>query len=170
VSAAISLVVGVAENGVMGAEGGLPWRVRADLRRFRTVTMGKPLVMGRKTFESIGKPLDGRDNIVVTRRPDFSAEGILVAGDIDAALAIAERRAKARGADEICVIGGGEIFAAVLDRADRVHLTHVAAAPAGDVFFPRLDPAEWIEISREPLPHSDGDTAAATYTVYGRRR
>ncbi len=106
----IVLVAAVAENGVIGVDGGLPWRVRADMRKFRALTMGKPLVMGRKTFESIGRVLDGRDIIVVTRRPDFAAEGVLVAGSLAEALAIAEARAAARGADEICVGGGGEIY------------------------------------------------------------
>lgn len=168
--ATISLVVAIGENGVIGAGGGLPWRIRADLRRFRAVTMGKPMIMGRKTFDSIGKALDGRDSIVVTRRSDFLPEGVIVAHDLDAALALAAERAAARGVDEIAVIGGGEVFAAVIGRADRVHLTHVEAAPDGDVFFPELDPEDWKEVSREPLPHSDGDTATASYAVYQRRR
>jgi dihydrofolate reductase len=169
-SAAIALVVAVAENGVIGARGGLPWRVKADMKRFRAITMGKPLVMGRKTFESIGRVLDGRDNIVITRRSDFAVEGVLTAASLEAALAVAEERAAARGADEICVIGGGEIFRKTLPLADRLYVTHVAAAPQGDTLFPDIAPADWVEVSRQTLPVSEGDTAAAVHAVYDRRR
>jgi dihydrofolate reductase len=166
----IVLVVAVAENGVIGADGGLPWRVRADLRRFRKVTMGKPMVMGRKTFASIGRLLDGRDSIVVTRQEGFAAEGAFVAGSIEEALSLAAERAAARGANEICVIGGAEIFAQTLPLADRLDITHVAAKPRGDVFFPQIDAAAWEEVSRETLPRSEGDDAAAVTAVYRRRR
>ena len=167
---ALVLVVAVAENGVIGRAGGLPWRIRADLRKFRLVTMGKPLIMGRKTFESIGRVLDGRDSIVVTRRKDFRHEGVLVARSLQEALALANERAAARGAAEICVIGGAELFAETLPMAERLCMTHVAAAPDGDVFFPRFSPADWTEVWREELPFSDGDTARAGYAVYHRRR
>jgi dihydrofolate reductase len=167
--AAIALVVAVAENGVIGAAGGLPWRLKADLRRFRAVTMSKPIVMGRKTWESIGRPLDGRDNIVVTRRQGLAPEGVLVARTVTEALHEAAERAKQRGAGEICVIGGGEVFAAVMPLAERLYATHIAAAPEGDVRFPEISPKDWIEISREALPFSDGDTVEGTYVVYQRR-
>jgi dihydrofolate reductase len=166
----ISLVVAVAENGVIGVRGGLPWRIKADLKRFRGVTMGKPIVMGRKTFDSIGRVLDGRDNIVVTRRADTLPEGAFLARSVEAALKLAEACARRRGVDEICVIGGEALFRDTLPLADRLYLTHVAAAPEGDVFFPAISPADWVERSREMLPASDGDTAAATYVVYERRR
>jgi dihydrofolate reductase len=167
----LAIVVAVAENGVIGARGGLPWRVRSDLRKFRAVTMGKPIVMGRKTFESIGRVLDGRDNIVVTRRPgSLDAEGVVVAGALESALAVAEECAAARGAEEICVIGGGEIFAATLPAAARLHVTHVAAAPEGDTFFPEISAGEWVAVSRESLAASEGDTAAGEYVIYERRR
>jgi len=167
---ALVLVVAVAENGVIGRAGGLPWRIKADLRKFRSVTMGKPLIMGRKTFESIGRVLDGRDSIVVTRGTGFAAEGVLLAHSLQEALAIGGERAAARGASEVCVIGGAELFAESLPRAERLHMTHVAAAPEGDVFFPRFSPADWSEIWREDLPFSAGDTARASYAVYHRRR
>ncbi len=163
------LVVAMAENGVIGAKGMLPWRVRADLRKFRALTMGKPMVMGRKTFESIGRPLDGRDNIVVSRQRDFRPDGAIVAPSFEAALAIADERAAARGAEEICVIGGGDVFAAALPLASRLHVTHVAASPKGDIMFPNVQWDEWAEVSRDPLPASDGDTAPAVYVVYERR-
>jgi dihydrofolate reductase len=130
--------------------------------------MGKPVVMGRKTFESIGRPLDGRDNIVVTRNPDFSAPGVEVVGGIEDAMVLATERAQSRGVAEACIIGGSQVFAETLPAAKLVHLTHVQAAPEGDVFFPPLDPAAWREVSREDLPFRDGDTARAAYAVYQR--
>ena len=167
--AELILVAAVAENGVIGAGGGLPWRVKADLRRFRAVTMGKPMIMGRKTFQSIGRVLDGRDNIVVTRAKDFAPEGVIVAHSIAEAVALAENRARARGVSEICVIGGAEIFEKTLALAARLDVTHVAAAPEGDVFFPPIDPTVWVEVSRQPLSRSDGDTAPAVNAIYHRR-
>jgi len=164
------LVVAVAENGVIGAHGTLPWRMKADLQRFRRVTMGKPVIMGRATFDTIGRALDGRDNIVLTRRHDFAAEGVLVAHDLAQAFRLAQAAAARSGAGEICVIGGGAVFLEALPQADRVDLTEVAAAPEGDVFFPRLDPQEWAEVAREHLPPSPGDTVTAVSAVYHRRK
>ena len=163
------IVVAMAENNVIGADGGLPWRVRADLKRFRALTMGKPMVMGRKTFESIGRPLDGRDSIVVSRQADYRPEGAIAAPSLEAGLAAANECAEARGAGEICVIGGGEIFAVTLPLAARLHMTHIAAAPEGDTVFPEIRKAEWAEVSRELLPPSEGDTAVAVHVVYERR-
>jgi dihydrofolate reductase len=165
----VILVVAVAENGVIGVDGGLPWRIREDLRRFRAVTMGKPLLMGRATYESIGRPLDGRDNIVLTRQPDFTAEAVIVAHDLASALQIGEERAQARDAAELCVIGGAALFSETLPIAQRVHLTQVEGAPHGDVFFPALSDTEWTAVSREPLPSHEGDTARGTYVLYERR-
>ena len=146
--ARIVLVVAVAENGVIGHRGGMPWRLPTDLAHFRAVTLGKPVVMGRKTFGAIGRPLPGRDNIVVTRDPTLSIANAHVAHSVEEALALGAELAEARGggeadaACEIAVIGGAEIFAATLGRADRIHLTRVHARPEGDTFFPALDPAE----------------------------
>lgn len=169
-SVPIVIVAAVAKNGVIGVGGGLPWKIRADLKRFRAITMGKPVVMGRKTFESIGRVLDGRDVIVVTRQTDFNAPGILIADSLDTALKLAGERAAARGAGEVCIGGGGEIYRAALPLAERLYLTHVAIEPAGDTVFPAISPAEWTEISREPLPPTEGDTATAEHAVYARRR
>lgn len=167
----ISFVVAVAENGVIGRDGAIPWCVPSDLKVFRCLTMGKPVIMGRKTYDSIGKPLDGRDNIVVTRRPSLpDGAGAIAVHDLQAALAKAEECAAARGADEICIIGGGEIFAATLPVASRLHVTHVVAAPEGDTFFPEISAAEWVAVSRERLAASEGDTAEGEYVVYERRR
>lgn len=163
------LVVAVADNGVIGLRGGLPWKVKADLRLFRRVTMGKPIVMGRRTFLSIGKPLDGRANIVVTRNREFAALGVEVAYSLSEAVRLAEAAARRLGAGEICIIGGAEIFLETLPRAERVHFTQVRAKPEGDVYFPPLDETQWQETHREPLPRAEGDTADAVYLIYDKR-
>lgn len=164
----LSLIVAVAENGVIGKDGRLPWRLSSDLKTFRRLTMGKPLVMGRKTYESLGRPLDGRDNIVVTRDPAFQAEGVSAVASVDEALTLARVLAATRGADEIMVIGGAEIFRLVLPLADRIYWTEVAASPEGDTVFPPLDGGEWREVSREPLPRGPKDDVDATLTVLER--
>jgi dihydrofolate reductase len=158
----------VAENGVIGCDGALPWRVPSDLKAFRRLTMGKPVIMGRKTYDAIGKPLDGRDNIVVTRSTGFSAPGIQRAGGIAEALDLARDCAAARGVDEIMVIGGAEIFAATLPLADRIYLTRIHARPDGDTVFPELDPNVWREVSHAPIPADARDEAPATLHTYER--
>jgi dihydrofolate reductase len=166
----VALIVAVAENHVIGVTGGLPWRLKADLKKFRAITMGKPLIMGRKTFESIGRVLDGRDIIVVTRQKDFSRRDTYTAPNLDAALKLAAERAAARNADEICVVGGGEMYAAAMPLADRLYVTHIAARPDGDTLFPEISPADWSVVSREALPKSGGDTVTGEHVVYGKRR
>ncbi len=164
----ISLIVAVAENGVIGRNGALPWHVPSDLKTFRRLTIGKPVVMGRKTYDSIGKPLPGRDNIVVTRDAGFSAGGTERAASVDDALDIARRKATERGVDEIMVIGGAEIFALTLPLADRIYLTRIHARPDGDVTFPEPDPGIWREVSRSPLPPDARDDATATLLILER--
>lgn len=164
----ISLIVAVAENGVIGRNGALPWHVPSDLKTFRRLTLGKPVVMGRKTYDSIGKPLPGRDNIVVTRDAGFSAGGTERAASVDDALDIARRKATERGVDEIMVIGGAEIFALTLPLADRIYLTRIHARPDGDVTFPEPDPCIWREVSRSPLPPDARDDATATLLILER--
>lgn len=164
----ISLVAAVAENGVIGVGGDLAWRISDDLKWFKKVTMGKPVVMGRKTFRSIGKALPGRDNIVVTRAADFSASGVIVARDIGEALKRAAECAKERGAEEICVIGGGEIYAQTLARAGRIYLTRVDAVVEGDVFFPKLDSAEWSETRESACAKSDRNQYACEFVILDR--
>lgn len=164
----ISLIVAVAENGVIGRNGALPWHVPSDLKTFRRLTLGKPVVMGRKTYDSIGKPLPGRDNIVVTRDAGFSAGGTERAASVDDALDIARRKATERGVDEIMVIGGAEIFALTLPLADRIYLTRIHARPDGDVTFPEPDPGIWREVSRSPLPPDARDDATATLLILER--
>lgn len=167
-SVRIALVVAVAENGVIGNDGALPWRLSSDLKFFRKITMNKPVIMGRKTYDSIGKPLDGRDNIVVTRNRKFQAPGIVVAFDLEQALRLARERAAERGANEISVIGGAEIYSLVLPQADIIYLTEVHAAPEGDTLFPEFDKTAWCEVSR--VRHSAGtkDSADFSFVVLER--
>ncbi len=165
----ISLVVAVADNGVIGRDGGLPWHISADLKAFRRLTMGKPLIMGRRTFQSLKKPLDGRDNIVVTRDPLLRSEGAIVAGNWFAALAEARRCAQARGVSEIMVIGGTTVFADALGSAQRIYKTEVHGSPEGDALFPAIDWTQWEERSREELPQSPRDDFTATLIVLERK-
>jgi dihydrofolate reductase len=164
----ISIIVASADNGVIGNGGTLPWRLRSDLKRFRALTMGKPVVMGRKTFQSLRKPLDGRDNIVVTGNASFHADGAQAAPDLSAGLALAEAHAVRRGADEVMVIGGGEIYAQALPRASRVYLTRVHATVPGDTIFPALSHTEWRLAAREALPRGPEDDYDATLEIYER--
>ena len=164
----LSLIAAVADNGTIGRDGGLPWRLSNDLRYFRATTMGKPVIMGRKTYESIGKPLPGRPNVVVTRNADFAPEGVTVAPDLDAAVAAAEALASEAGADEILVIGGGALYDATLPRADRLYLTEVHAEIEGDVHFPELDRNEWREISRVAHPAGEKDEHPHSFVVLER--
>lgn len=152
-TARISLVVAVAENGVIGHRGALPWRIPEDLKRFKALTMGKPVIMGRKTWDSLPrKPLPGRTNIVITRNPDFHGDGVLVAHSFAGAVALGA----AADANEIMVIGGEAIFAAALPVAHFIHMTEVAAAPDGDAFMPPIDRTLWREIAREGPYEADG--------------
>jgi dihydrofolate reductase len=165
------LVAAVSENGVIGKDYGLPWRIRADLRRFRALTLDKPVVMGHRTWDGLQKkPLDRRTNIVVTRNREIEARGAEVAYSLEEALRLAEIDARERGAGEICVIGGGEIFREAILRADRLYVSHVEGRFDGDTTFPEIDPAVWVEVSREELPESEGDTARAAFVIYDRRR
>jgi dihydrofolate reductase len=165
----ISLIVAVAANGVIGKDGRLPWRLSSDLKTFRRLTMGKPIVMGRKTFESLGRPLDGRDNIVVTRNPEFEAAGVSAVASVSEALTLARVLAATRGADEIMVIGGAGVFREALPLADRIYWTEVDASPDGDVVFPPMDFGEWSEVSHEELPRGPKDDASATLKVFDRK-
>ncbi|MBL8790938.1 MAG: dihydrofolate reductase [Rhizobiales bacterium] len=161
----VSLVVAVSRNGVIGRDGGLPWHISSDLRRFKAVTMGKPVIMGRKTWESLPKkPLPGRTNIIVTRQAAFEAAGALVAADVDAALALAALEQP----EEICVIGGGEIYRQTLPHARRIHLTEVDMDVEGDTRFPSLSPSEWREVSREEVKAGPSDSADFVVRVLER--
>lgn len=163
------LVAAIGENGVIGREGNLPWRLRSDLQHFRRITIDKPVVMGRKTYESIGKPLKDRTNIVLTRDPNLKIPGAIVATSLDAALELARDDAKKRGTDEIMIIGGGDLFAATMADADRLEITLVHASPAGDVSFPPIDAHEWREIASEHHQHGPHDDCDFTTLTYARR-
>ncbi|MCB8916812.1 MAG: type 3 dihydrofolate reductase [Ardenticatenaceae bacterium] len=159
----ISLIVALASNGVIGLDGGLPWRLPDDLRYFRQVTLGKPVVMGRKTYESIGRPLPGRENIILTRQPNYPAPGCTVVHSVAAALAAAG------SAPEIMVIGGAEIYRLFLPLAHRLYLTLVAATPAGDTFMPNYDPAGWRETSRTHHPADNRHPFPFDWIILERR-
>ena len=165
---AIALLVAVAENGVIGRDGTLPWRLSTDLKLFRKLSMGKPLIMGRKTFASLRKPLDGRDNIVVTRDTSFAAVGAIVAHSLEEAVGCARDCANQRDTGEIVVIGGADIFRQALALADKIYLSRVAAAPEGDVVFPPLDLSQWRLIEERAYEKGPKDDAAFTFSVLER--
>jgi dihydrofolate reductase len=165
----VTFVVAAAENGVIGRDGKLPWRLSSDLKYFRRMTLGRPVIMGRKTFQSIGKPLDGRDNIVLTRDAGFAApEGVHVVTSADEALALGRRFAEARKAEEIAVIGGADIYRLMLPHADRLYLTRVHASPEGDAMF-GIDLSGWTEVERLEMTRTERDAHAATFITYDRR-
>lgn len=166
----IVLLAAVAENGVIGANGAMPWRLKSDLARLKAMTLGKPVVMGRKTFASIGRPLPGRTNIVITRDAGFRAAGVVVTHSFTDATAIAAGDALRRFATEIAVIGGAEIYAQWMDRADRLEITEVHARPDGDTRFPAIDPAVWQEVARARNPAGPDDSADFSYVTYRRRK
>jgi dihydrofolate reductase len=163
-------IVAVARNGVIGGDNRLLWRLKGDMAHFKRCTMGSPMIMGRKTFESIGKPLPGRETIVLTRDAAFAREGVLVAHDLETALRLAGEAANRLGADEIAVVGGGEIYRQTLDRAAKIELTEVELAPGGDAFFPELDAQVWRETRREPhrANMDAGDEADYAFVTYER--
>jgi dihydrofolate reductase len=160
----ISLVLARADNGAIGLAGGLPWRIAEDMRRFKALTLGKPCIMGRKTWEGLPekfRPLPGRSNIVVTRTPGFAAPGTTVVHTLDEANVVAGNAA------EVMVIGGAQVYAAALPQAQRVYLTEIHAAPAGDAFFPAFAPEMWREAAREDIAPPDG--VAFSFVTLERR-
>ncbi len=165
----IVFVVAVAENGVIGRDNGLPWRLKSDLQRLKSMTLGKPVVMGRKTFASIGRPLPGRTNIVVTRDRSFKADGIVVAASLDDARKLATEDALRRNVTEIMVLGGADIFAQWMEFADRLEVTEVHAMPEGDTRLDPVDAAKWQEVARERHMKADGESADYSYVTYRRR-
>jgi dihydrofolate reductase len=166
----IALIVAVADNGVIGAGGTIPWRLKTDLQRFKTMTMGRPVVMGRKTFLSLRRPLPGRTNIVMTRDGDFRKPGAVVTTSLAAARAVATGDALRRFVTEIAVIGGAEVYAQWVGCADRLEITEVHARPEGDTYFPAIDPAIWEEVARVRNPAGPDDSADFSFVTYRRRR
>jgi dihydrofolate reductase len=165
---AIVLLAAIADNGVIGRGNALPFRQNSDLKRFKSLTMGKPVLMGRKTFDSIGKPLSGRTNIVVSRDPGFAPLGVVVARSLDAALSAARIDAQKREVDEIVVIGGTDIFVQTMPLAERMEITHVHAQPEGDTYFPPIDATQWRVTARSDHPAGPRDEAAFSYVTYAR--
>jgi dihydrofolate reductase len=166
----VVLIVAVADNGVIGAHGAIPWRLKSDLQRFKKMTIGKPVVMGRRTFMSLRRPLPGRTNIVVTRDRDFRAGGAVVTTSLADARAVALGDALRRSVAEVAVIGGAEVYAQWMDIADRLEVTEVHARPEGDTSFPAIDAAEWQELARVQNPAGPDDSAAFSYVTYRRRQ
>ena len=159
----ISIIVATDERGAIGCDGRLPWHLPNDLKRFKALTMGKPIVMGRRTWESIGRPLPGRLNVVITRQVEMAAAGCAVVGSFDEALAVS------RPAEEICVIGGAEVYRLALPRAQVIHRTQVHATVAADTFFPALDAADWKEVTRQEHPADDRHAYPYSFLELRRR-
>ena len=164
----LSLIAAMSENGVIGKDNAMPWHISADLKNFRRLTMGKPVIMGRRTFESIGKPLPGRPNLVISRDPTYRPAGAVVCDGPDAARDAASKLAGDARVDEIMVIGGAEIYAAFLPNADRLYVTEVHARIDGDARFPAFDPGEWVEISRDARDPETGDGPRFSFVMYDR--
>lgn len=168
-SVEIVLIVAVADNGVIGTQGGIPWRQKSDMQRLKAITMAKPIVMGRKTFVSFPRrPLPGRTNIVITRDKTFRADGAVVTTSLEEALVIARADALRRSAAEIAVIGGAEIYAQAMPVADRLEITEVHARPGGDTLFPAIDRSQWKEVARASYPAGPDDNSAFSYVTYRR--
>ena len=166
----IALVVAKAENGAIGRGGDLPWHLRSDMRYFRSITMGKPIIMGRLTFKSLPRVLDGRLNIVLTRDRGFVAPDAVMAHSLEEGLEAARASAERTGAKEIMIIGGEDVFREVLPQADRIYLTEVHASPPADTWFPALDPSDWRESSREAHDGGPNDDHAFSFVVLDRLR
>jgi dihydrofolate reductase len=166
----VVLIVAVAENGVIGATGAIPWRLKSDMQRLKALTMGKPVVMGRKTFASLRRPLPGRTNIVVTRDANFRGPGAVVTTSFADARAVARGDALRRSVTEIAVIGGAEVYAQWMEYADRLEITEVHARPEGDTYFAAIDAALWEEVARVRNPAGPDDSADFSYVTYRRRR
>jgi dihydrofolate reductase len=166
----VALVLAMAENRAIGRGGDLPWHLRSDMRYFRKITMGKPIVMGRLTFASLGHALDGRVNIVLTRNAAFEAPGAIMAYNLEEALDVARRAAAMAKVDEIMIIGGEDVFREVLPQVDRIYLTEVHASPHADTWFPALDMREWRELSREKHAAGPKDDHDFSFVVLDRVR
>jgi dihydrofolate reductase len=164
----VVLVAAIGENGVIGYRGALPWRLKSELQHFKRLTLNKPVIMGRKTFESIGTALKDRTNIVLTRDLGLVTHGAVLATSLDAAFAFACADADKRGVGEIMVIGGGDVFEAVMDDADRLEITRVHASPQGDSHFPPVDPRQWREVRCERHARGPRDETDFTILTYER--
>jgi dihydrofolate reductase len=169
VTVAVAIIAAVAANGVIGDRETIPWRLPSDFAHFKRMTTGKPLIMGRKTFESIGRPLPGRTNIVVSRQEGYQPNGVIVISSLEAALDHAQSIAAADRANEVMIAGGAEIYAQTLPMADRLYITHVGLNPAGDAYFPRVDQEDWMDAGTISVPANPNDSAPFRIRVYRRR-
>lgn len=160
----LSLVVAVAKNGVIGRDNALPWHLPGDLKRFKAITMGKPIIMGRKTFDSIGRPLSGRTNIVLTRDTEFSHDGVETAHDLAGAIRVAAEKE----ASEAMIIGGAGIYGLAMAQASRIYLTEVHEEVSGDTYFPEIDRNIWLETSREDVTSEPGDSCGYSFVILDR--
>ncbi|MBT6032845.1 MAG: type 3 dihydrofolate reductase [Kordiimonadaceae bacterium] len=163
-----SLIVAATENGVIGKDNDMPWKISSDLQYFKKITMNKPIIMGRKTFQSIGKPLPGRVNIVITRDTNFVVDGVITAHSVDMALDVAKGMAGSKGLKEIMVIGGAQIYALCLPQADRLYLTRIHAEIEGDAYFPELDAKDWLEYSSDRHKAGEKDSHDYSFIVLDR--
>ena len=159
----LSIIVAKSKNDVIGNNGRLPWHLSEDLKRFKSITMGKPIIMGRVTYESIGKPLPGRENIILTRRSNYLEKGITIIHSSDEALK------SARDSDEVIIIGGGEIYKEFLSRVNRLYITHVDLHVDGDAFFPKVDYSDWQVMNREDFPVNKDREIGFCFEVLERR-
>ncbi|WP_298963872.1 dihydrofolate reductase [uncultured Roseibium sp.] len=164
------LVAAVARNGIIGSEGDMPWKVSSDLKRFKQMTIGKPVILGRKTFLSFGgRPLPGRPHVVISRDPDYSPSGAEAATSLQEALQRAEELASELQAEEIMCIGGGQIYDQAMPHADRLEITEIQSDPEGDTCFPEIDPSIWAMTHREPGQKGENDSADFVYVTYRRK-
>lgn len=166
----ITIIVAVSENGVIGRDLDMPWKLSTDLKRFKAMTMGKPLIMGRKTFLSVGeRPLPGRPHIIVSRNADYRPDGVDVVSSLEDALALGKSKAAELGVDDVFVAGGGEIYRQAMPFADQLSVTHVAVKLDGDTFFPEIDPAVFEKIEENAVPAGEKDNYPVMFTTYLRR-
>ena len=164
----LSLIAALGENRVIGVDNSMPWHLPGDFKYFKATTLGKPIIMGRKTWDSLGRPLPGRLNLVVSRQAELVLDGAEVFPSLEAAMARAEQWAREQGADEIMLIGGAQLYAQALAQADRLYLTQVALSPEGDAWFPEFDPAQWKRVSSAENPAVD-DKPAYVFEVWERQ-
>ncbi|NKK71559.1 diacylglycerol kinase [Rhizobium leguminosarum bv. viciae] len=165
-----TIIAAVARNGIIGRDGDMPWRLSSDLKRFKALTLGKPVVMGRKTYDSIGKPLPGRPNVVISRQAAIDHADVSMAHSLPEAMTVADRLALETGVDEICILGGGQVYAQAIGLVDRMCITHVEADLDGDASFPAIDPEIWQAGEAIAVPASEKDSYPTRFIVYERRR
>jgi len=165
----VALIAAFAQNLVVGINNSLPWHLPEDLKYFKRTTSGKAIVMGRKTYESIGRPLPNRTNIVVSRNPDFSADGVVVVDSLEAAIKHAEAVNTINGVEEVMIIGGAAIYEAALPLADRLYLTHVHASVEGDAHFPKVDLSQWLEMTRDDFQKDESNPYDYSFVVYDKK-